>query len=167
MGLSIKQIRAASVLAMGGTDTAAIEAAGVARATFYKWVKLQTFTEAVHMFTEQETENRTKLAAAGGSQDDVAIAYQDEIWIKEQLRDLLEFKIGLTTGLLEQVEPDDISPRQLPQLVQGITQLIESFRTSNDRIAGLEHLISELSQIEKQRSQNVVKIASAGDASAA
>ena len=167
MGLTIPQIRAAAALARGATDTAAIEAAGVARATYYKWKKKTEFDDAVQLFTQQELENQAKLAAAGGSQDDVATAYQDEIWIKEQLRDLLEFKVGLATGLLEQVEPDDISPRQLPQLVQGITQLIESFRTSNDRIAGLENLIHELSQIEKARSKNIVSIASSSDASAA
>ena len=167
MGLTISQIRAAAVLARGATDTAAIAAAGVARATFYKWKKKPEFDEAVQLFTQQELENQAKLTAAAGSVDDVAVAYQDEIWVKQNLKDLLEAQIGLTAGILDHIESDDISPRQLPQLVQGITQLIESFRTSNDRIAGLEHLIHELSQIEKQRSKTVVQIASAENTSAA
>lgn len=167
MGLSIAQIRAAAALARGNTDTAAIEAAGVARATFYKWKKQQQFEDAVQLFTQQELENQSKLAAAAGSTDDLATAYQDEVWIKQQLKEILELKISLTTGLLERIDSEDISPRQLPQLVQSITQLIESFRSSNDRLAGLENLISELSQIEKARAKNVVEIASAGDATAA
>ena len=158
MALSIGQIKAASALARKSTDTAAAEAAGVCRTTFYKWQKQKSFQDAVELFTQQELEHQARLAAATGSQDDVAVAYQDELWLKENLRSLLESKIDLTTGLLEQVAPNDISPRQLPQLVQGITQLIESFRTSNDRIAGLENLISELSKIEKQRFEKVVEL---------
>ena len=161
-GLSIKQIRAAAALARGATDTAAIEAAGVARSTFYKWVKQKQFKDAVRLFTKQENENRAALAAAGGSDDDIAVAYQDEVWIKEQTRDILELQVSLVLGLLERIEPEDVSTRQLPQYIQAITQLVESLRTSNDRISGIEEILHELSKIEAARAKNVVSISDAG-----
>lgn len=167
MSLSIPQIRAASSLARGSTDTAAIEAAGVARATFYKWVKQKDFNDIVQLFTEQELENQSKLAAAVSSDKDIATSYQDEVWLKDQIKKLLDAKIQLTTNLLERIEAEDISARQLPQLIQGITQLIESFRNANDRISGLEDILSELSRIEKEREKKVISIASADDSEAA
>ena len=167
MPLSISQIKAASALARGSTDTAAAEAAGVCRATFYKWQKTKPFKDAVALFTSQEIENQSKLAAAVSSNKDVATSYQDEIWLKNQIKKLLEAKIQLTTDLLERIEAEDISPRQLPQLIQGITQLIESFRNANDRISGLEDILSELSRIEKEREKKIISIASANDSEAA
>lgn len=163
MALSISQIRAASALARGSTDTAAIEAAGVARATFYKWAKQKDFTAAVQLFTARELEHQAQLTAAADSADDVAQAYQDEQWLKQQLRGLLEQKLTLVTDVLAGTEAETISPRQIPQLVQSVTTLIDSFRTSNDRIAGLENLIHELSKIEASRAKAMVDIASASE----
>ena len=169
MGLSIKQIEACRRLSRGEKDKDIYPVLEISESSFYKWKKQPAFNKCLEIFTQAELERAAALADAAGAGDEVSQAYADETFIREQLKPIFESYAVLVTEVIERVkeETDDISPRQIPQLLQGLSTLIDSFRTSNDRIAGLENILNELSKLEQERAKKVVSIANAPSNSAA
>ena len=85
MGLSIKQIKAARLLASGSSVTDVAKKVGVTRATIHNYQKSQDFKETVKMLATEQA----ALAVAGDV--DVEQSRADELALREYIRPLAEY----------------------------------------------------------------------------
>jgi hypothetical protein len=170
MTLTMQAIKAAQLLAKGRRDSQVISDLGISESSLYSWKRKADFSAILQLFMVEELAKTAALTEAAGGGADVIAARRDEEFIRDQLKPVLETYIALVAAVIERVkndESDSIPSRQIPQLLQGMASLIETFRTSHDRLAGLESIICELGKIEKSRAERVVSIATSGRNSAA
>ncbi|NEP16869.1 MAG: hypothetical protein F6J97_08175 [Leptolyngbya sp. SIO4C1] len=160
MPLSIKQIKAAQLMAKGHKDKDVWPAVGISEGGFYKWKKQLDFQECLEIFTRAELERSRQLAAMADASE-LSQAQRDERAVRGLLASLVSQVGVLLRELVEATEADDLSARQIPQLMTSLCTVIESLRTSNDRLSGLEDILHEISKLEARLSDKVVSIASA------
>ncbi|MEM1240373.1 MAG: hypothetical protein AAGI45_11080 [Cyanobacteria bacterium P01_H01_bin.26] len=142
---SIAQLNAAQIVAKGGTDRAAWEAANVSKATFYRWKKIATFQETVAWFQQRYAES----SVAEVSTVDIDDSIQRDKRLADKLDSIAHKIADLSVGLLDEIAPEDVSIRVLPSLVRAMTECINCQRQGLDRISGMEQILDELGQIEK------------------
>lgn len=162
--LSMGQIKAAQLLAKGWSKADIARQVGVKESTIYRWLKDESFSEAV-TFLQKEQLNQAAILAESTSADDLDQSRLDEIELREAVRPLALNTIGLAAGLIERIETSEdesLPARMLPQLIGAAQTAVGLLRTSNDRLTGLEALLDELSQIDTAVSAAALNIANGG-----
>lgn len=141
----------------------------ISEAGFYKWKKQADFQTALEIFTKAELEKNAAISAASGGTSDLEASRQDEQFIREQMKPLVEELIGLAKDLIGHTRDqgvDELSPRMIPGLMNAVTDAVKCLRDGNDRLSGLEALLDELGKVEATVSEKVISIASRGKAEA-
>jgi hypothetical protein len=166
----MQAVKAAQLLAKGRRDAQVVSDLGISPSSLYAWKKKRDFSEILQLFMIEEITKTAAITEAAGGGADVIAARRDEEFIRDELKPVIETYVALVATVIERVKADEsdaIPSRQIPQLLQGMASLIETFRTSHDRIAGLESIVNELGKIEQSRAERVVNIATGGRTSAA
>lgn len=151
MALSADQRqRIFDLLAAGKTASQAAEDVGCSRATVQRFKReskndplLQTAQAIAAEKRLSEDSGKVLIALAGLKEREPAI--QEGLW-------------GLFSGLntlfsqvLEQTDPADISPRQLPALAKAAADIATAYADYADRVNGLEVLADEIEKINAVR----------------
>ena len=169
MTLSMKQVKACQLLAKGHKDKDIWPLVGVGETTFYRWKKLTAFNDLLAFFQKEELEKTTAIAAAAGDVDELAAARVDEIEIRAQIKRMAINSCELANALIERCinDSEELSPRMIPALVKAAADAIGCLRQGNDRITGLEGLLNELGEIEKEIQQRGIEFSRAEESKAA
>ena len=160
MALSINQIKAAQLMAKGAKDKDVWPKVEISEATFYRWKKQKAFQDCLSFFQEEELRKSAAIAAAAGDGDELAAARADEIEIRKQIKRMAINSCQLANALIERCisNSEELSPRMIPSLVKAATDAIGCLRQGNDRITGLEGLLNELGEIEKEIQQRGIEL---------
>lgn len=156
MALSMSQLKACQLLARGLKDKDVWPQVGTSETTFYRWKKSKAFEECLLFFQREELEKGAAIAAAAGDGDDLQQSREDELFIRQQVRQLAENTCLLANRLIEAAIDagiEELSPRMIPSLVKAATDAVSCLRDGNDRLSGLEGILDELGQIEKEISR--------------
>lgn len=160
LAFSEKQMKAAWLKANGRTDAAIIKAIGLASSTYYKWKKTDSFTEMVEFISSQTMEKNITLQPKGVEVVDLDTARSDELsTIKNQRRIALELG-ELTVDLLVEIRRQgvtDLGIRHLPSTVRAFTEAVSALQNTNDRLIGLDSLISDLIYVERTIKEKLIK----------
>ncbi|MEL7224034.1 MAG: hypothetical protein AAGL17_04015 [Cyanobacteria bacterium J06576_12] len=164
--LSITQLKAAQLLAKGWAKADAARQASVNDSTIHRWLKGESFSEAVAFLQKEQLNQAAILAEATGGGDDLTQSHQDEIEIRELVKPIVSEVCATVSKLVRQINDSDIElpARMLPQLMSAASQSIQLLREGNDRITGLEALLDELGKIEDAISAKSLDIANGGAA---
>jgi hypothetical protein len=161
MTLSMKQVQAAQLVAKGLMDKDVWPKVKVSEATFYRWKNLKSFQDCLSFFRREELEKGAAIAAAAGDSDELEQSRNDEIFIREQVRELAANTCKLANSLIQSAidaGADELSPRMIPSLVKAATDAVACLRDGNDRLTGLEGLLDELGKIEAQISAKGIEL---------
>ena len=150
-GLTLEQIKAASLCAKGLPDRECYESVGASKATFYRWKKLEIFDEVVSLFQNLESERLAILSEIRVEPATCDDARSDEAKFREMAMPLLTGIFEITEQLVETLKASEevSSPRFIPSFTNVLIELIRCIRESNDRITGLESILDELTEIKK------------------
>ena len=161
MALSINQIKAAQLLAKGSKDKDVWPKVEISEATFYRWKKQKAFQDCLSFFQKEELEKGAAIAAAAGDGDELDQSRDDEIFIREQVRELAANTCKLANSLIQSAidqGAEELSPRMIPSLVKAATDAVSCLRDGNDRLTGLEGLLDELGKIEAEISAKSIEL---------
>lgn len=153
MSLSINQVRACQLIAKGRKDKEVWPLVGVSETTYYRWKRLKGFEDCLSLFQKEELERVTAIASAVSEADELEQSRADEAEIREQVKKLAINTCMMANALIQKVidaDCEELSPRMIPGLVKAATDAVTCLRDGNDRLTGLEGLLDELGQIEKQ-----------------
>lgn len=148
--ISVQQIKAAQLLAKSWAKAATAREIGVNEVTIHRWLKQESFREALTLLQNEQLNQAAILAEASGGGDDLSQSRQDEVEIRELVKPLVRDVCSTISRLVEQINSSDVElpPRMLPQLMGAASQAIQLLRDGNDRLTGLEALLDELAKIE-------------------
>ena len=136
MALSINQIKAAQLLAKGNKDKDVWPKVEISEATFYRWKKQKAFQDCLSFFQKEELQKGAAIAAAAGDSDELEQSRDDEIFIREQVRELAVNTCKLANSLIQSAidqGAEELSPRMIPSLVKAATDAVVCLRNGNDR----------------------------------
>lgn len=138
------------LLAAGATASKAAEAAGCSRASVQRLKKAANFATVTQKVrgaakAKQLNEQGEQLISTLSTLKEREPAIQDALW---QMFDGLS---GLFSQVLEQTEPADVSPRQLPALAKAAADIAQTYADYCDRSAGIDLLTDEIEKINKTR----------------
>jgi len=138
------------MLANGRTDADSASGAGVTTRTLYKWKLKPEFSAMVEFLKEErdrqiseQAENIVNLASAR-EDEEKALNIQREI-----VGELGALTLDFVKRLREE-GAEALSPRSLPQFIKSFAEAVSAMQTTNDRLIGLEALISDVEDIEAQ-----------------
>lgn len=147
--LTEKQLKGAWALANGRTDAQAYRAAEVRESTFYKWKKKPEFLAIVKVLSEQR---ESELKAKAEEIVSIDSARADEEKALTYQRELVNELGLLSVDLVKQIRADGIEnlgPRYLGPVIRGFVEAVNVLQSTNDRLIGLESLISDVESIEE------------------
>ena len=138
------------LLAAGKTASEAAEDVGCSRATVQRLKReskndplLQTAQTIAAEKRLNDDSDKVLMALAGLKEREPAI--QEGLWA------MFGGLSGLFGQVLEQTEPADISPRQLPALAKAAADIAIAYADYADRVNGLEVLADEITKINEAR----------------
>ena len=147
--LSDKQQRAAFLKANGRSDIAIINAVGVHKATYYRWLKKSEFNKAVaeaqakieaeNPITPEEAEADLETARDA---DRKVLAFQNEL-----IGELNEFTLDWIRHIREQ-GVEELSVRQFPSFCKAVIEVTNAMQATQDRLVGIEALITDVEEVE-------------------
>lgn len=150
MPLTEKQLRGAWMVANGRTDAEAYRAAGVRENTLYRWKKKPEFMAAIAFLAEQreadieaKAEQVVSLASARDDEEK-ALSYQ-----RQMVRELGALSLDLVQQLRAN-GTEELGPRYLAPIVKAFADSVNMMQGTNDRLIGLEALILDVTELEKQ-----------------
>jgi len=150
--------KAARLLAHGKSEAETATAVGVSRSTVQSWKRKPDFNQlidnnrAVVAVASAEFEQKTE-ATNNLILGNIAALAADEGEILKRWWALFNRLEKFTNQVLDNSEPEDISPRQIPKLVKALGDSLQLGLTLNDRISGAEVLLDAYNRIEQARSQ--------------
>lgn len=150
MPLTEKQLRGAWMVANGRTDAEAYRAAGVRENTFYRWKKKPEFMAAIAFLAEQR---EADIEAKAEQVVSLASARDDEEKALSYQRQMVNELGALSLDLVQQLRAngaDELGPRYLAPVVKAFADSVSMLQSTNDRLIGLEALILDVAEIEKQ-----------------
>ncbi len=169
MTITMQQIEACRLVATGLRDKDVWPIVGVSEATFYRWKSRKTFKECLSFFHKEELKKATAIAASANDPGELIQAREDELLLRTDLvkiaSNLCRLASKATEDALESEEPLGI--RVVPSIIKAATDAIACLRSGNDRLSGLESLLDELGQIDKEiRAKGIEFAASQKDTTA-
>lgn len=139
------------LLAAGKSATEAAEVVGCSRATVQR-LKRESKDDPVLKIakgiaaTKRLSEEGDKVFETLNALKEREPQIQDGLWMMfEGLTDLFQ-------KVLEQTDPADVSPRQLPALAKSAADIAGAYADYADRINGLEVLADEVQKLNEARS---------------
>ena len=138
------------MLAAGKTATQAAEAVGCSRATVQRLKKnvqndsLLQIAQTIAAEKRINHESDTLLLTLAGMKE-------REPQIQEGLWTMFGGLSTLFGQVIEQTDPADISPRQLPAIAKAAADLASAYVDFSDRVNGLEVLADEVQKISASR----------------
>ena len=138
------------LLAAGQNATQAADAVGCSRATVQRLKKGSKNDPLLRMAqgmaaTKQLNEQGDRVVQT------LQTLAEREPQIQQGLWDMFEGLRGLFAQVLEQTDPQDISPRQLPALAKSAADIAGAYADFADRVNGLEVLADEVEKINATR----------------
>lgn len=152
MALTEKMLKGAWLLSQGRKHKDCYEGAKVTEKTLYQWLKRDDFKAAVELLQgdrlDKEAEVKKETAEA-----DLNTARDDELANLSIQREIVSELGELTLEFLQQIRDEGLetlSPRQFPAFVKALADTTAMFQNSNDRLIGMESLISDVESLEKE-----------------
>ena len=138
------------LLAAGKTATEAANAVGCSRGTVQRLKKIAKKDPLLKMArgiaaTKQLTEQGDRVVATLETLKDREPQIQEGLWL------MFEGLSGLFAKVLEQTDPSDVSPRQLPTLAKSAADIAIAYADYADRVNGLEVLADEIQKVNAAR----------------
>ena len=138
------------LLATGKTASEVAEAVGCSRATVQR-LKREAKKDPVLKIaqgiaaTKRLSDEGDRVFATLNALKEREPQIQDGLWM------MFEGLSGLFQQVLEQTDPADVSPRQLPALAKSAADIASAYADYADRINGLEVLADEVQKINEAR----------------
>lgn len=138
------------LIASGATDSEAAKAVGCSRTTVQR---LKRKAKKDPLLQKARSLAATKrISEEGDRVVETLNALKDrEPIIQEGLWMMFEGLSGLFQRVLEQTDPVDISPRQLPALAKSAADIANAYADFADRVNGLEILADEIEKVNEAR----------------
>ena len=138
------------MLAAGKTATQAANAVGCSRATVQRLKNNSKSDPLLQMArglaaTKQVTEQGDRVIATLEAMKEREPQIQQGLWL------MFQGLSGLFAQVLEQTDPAEVSPRQLPALAKSAADIAGAYADFADRINGLEVLASEIQKLNSTR----------------
>ena len=145
--------QAANMLAAGHSETETASAAKVGRSTIQHWKRQPSFINQIDsarltLNTSIAKEAKTDNVSARMILEGLEALKVDEAAIGQRLWKLFDKVESKTLELIEQSEAEDFGPRQIPSMIKASIELAAVGFTINDRIAGIEALVSGIQRIK-------------------
>ena len=140
------------LLAAGKTAAEAAEAVGCSRATVQR-LKRESKKDPVLQIaqgiaaTKRLSDEGDRVFATLNALKEREPQIQDGLWM------MFEGLSGLFQQVLEQTDPADVSPRQLPALAKSAADIAAAYANYVDRVNGLEVLADEVQKLNEARSE--------------
>ena len=139
-----------NMLAAGKTATEAADAVGCSRATIQRLKKNSKSDPLLQMArgiaaTKQISEQGNQVLATLDTLKEREPQLQEGLWL------MFKGLSGLFQQVLEQTDPAEVSPRQLPGLAKSAADIAIAYADYADRINGLEAIACEIEKINGTR----------------
>ena len=139
-----------NLLAAGKTATEAAKEAGCSRASVQRIKKSPNFATVLQSVrgtakAKEINEQGEQLIATLSTLKEREPAVQEALW------QMFTGLTGLFSQVLEQTDPADISPRQLPGLARAAAEIAQTYADYCDRAAGLDILTDEIEKLNQTR----------------
>ncbi|MEL6879073.1 MAG: helix-turn-helix domain-containing protein [Cyanobacteria bacterium J06607_10] len=138
------------MLAAGQTAAQAADVVGCSRATVQR---LKRKTKSDPLLKVAQGLSATRQLTSQGDQvvQTLNTLSEHEPQIQQGLRDMFDGLCELFSQVLEQTDPADVSPRQLPALAKSAAQVAIAYADFADRVNGLEVLADEVQKLNETR----------------
>lgn len=148
----MQQIKACQLMAAGLKDKDVWPRVGTSETTFYRWKGRKAFKDCLAFFQRAEMEKAVAIAASANDPGELVQAREDEILLRADLVTIASNLCKLASKASEDALTSDepLGVRMIPSVIKAATDAIACLRSGNDRLSGLESLLDELGQIDKE-----------------
>lgn len=138
------------LLAAGKTALEAAQSVGCSRASVQRVKKNPNFATVLQSVkgaakAKEITEQGEQLIATLATLKEREPEIQESLWL------MFSGLSNLFSQVLEQTDPEDVSPRQLPGLAKAAAEIAQTYADYCDRSAGLDLLTDEIEKINQAR----------------
>ena len=140
------------LLAAGKTAAEVAEAVGCSRATVQR-IKREAKNDPVLKIAKGIAATKRLKDEGHEVLETLSTFRETEPMIQASLLAMFEGLAGMFSQVLQQTNPEDISPRMLPSLAKAAADLANTYADFTDRIHGLTVLADEIEKINETRSE--------------
>ena len=136
--------------ALGLKQVEVIEQVGCSRATLQRFKKTAEYQEM------SQKASKTLATAAIEHQGKLVVSQltqlqEQEPLIKQSLFERFQQLDQIVSEALDNIDPQDVSPRQIPSMVKAMVELASSYAAFEDRITGIQVIASEIERLNQDR----------------